>query len=481
MPSKSLHAATRRSFSAALFAAALGLGQVILLAHLVPKSELALAALSGVWVSLAAHLQEGGVNAAIVQQPQTPHQALSTLYWYNFFQGVVLWSLVGFVGWGFARFYGEFRLTLLTIVYAATLFAAGLSVQYKALLQKNFRFRALARIEISGASTAFVVSGALAWLGWGAWALILGYLMRQLLETVLLITTGFSLFRPSAKWNPEAARPWFKSGFSHLGERLTTHFTSQLDTLLIAKFWGVEALGVYDTFRRIIFRPAVLVAGAAEQVAFPLLAKLQSRPLYLRKAYLGLLNGLNSLIFPAYTLAILLAEPIVQFVFGDTWAAFTPVFQWLCLSAMLGAQLNPVDSLLLVKGKIYIWQRAGIVQGVLTAIALSLVASQQLVLGVGVLVAVQGLLCCFVFILILPRQLGFSLHDFQKAVIRPAFFCGCAALPLFLLYHQPFGGLYLAGICLFVVLYWVESMRWNREIYQWLLGLLTKKHADRTG
>lgn len=475
MSSNSLHSATRRSFSAALFAATVGLGQVILLAWLVPKSELALAALSGVWVSLAAHLQEGGVNAAIVQQQQTPHNALSTLYWFNLLQGALLWVIVVLGGWGLACFYGESRLTLLTAAYATTLLAGGLSAQYKALLLKNFRFRSLSRIEISGASVAFVTSTGFAWTGWGAWALIFGYLVRQLLESTLLIIAGIPLFRPSAQWNPKDAAPWFKSGFSHIGERLTTHFVGQLDTLLIGKFWGVEALGVYDTFRRIVFRPAVLVAGAAEQVAFPLWSKLQSKPLYLRKAYLGILNGLNSLIFPAYSLVILLAEPVVQLVFGNTWTPYTPVFQWLCLSAMVATQLNPVDSLLLVKGKIHIWQRAGMALGLATILALTVVAGQPLVFAVGALAVVQGLLCCVVFMVILPEQLRFTARDFQKTVLRPTLLSGLAAIPLLVLYGQPFGALHLAGIFLFAIGYWAFSRRWNREVYIWLLKLLNKK------
>jgi len=475
MSSNSLHSATRRSFSAALFAAAVGLGQVILLAWLVPKSELALAALSGVWVSLAAHLQEGGVNAAIVQQQQTPQNALSTLYWFNLLQGALLWVIVALGGWGLACFYGESRLTLLTAAYATTLLAGGLSAQYKALLLKNFRFRSLSRIEISGASVAFVASVGFAWTGWGAWALIFGYLVRQLLESTLLIIAGIPLFRPSFQWNPKEAAPWFKSGFSHIGERLTTHFVGQLDTLLIGKFWGVEALGVYDTFRRIVFRPAVLVAGATEQVAFPLWSKLQSKPLYLRKAYLGILNGLNSLIFPAYTLVILLAEPVVLLVFGNTWTPYTPVFQWLCLSAMVATQLNPVDSLLLVKGKIHIWQRAGMALGLATILALAVVAGQPLVFAVGALTAVQGLLCCVVFMVILPEQLSFTARNFQKTVLRPALFCGFAALPLVVIYGRPFGAIHLAGIFLFALLYWAVSRRWNNEIYTWLMELLKRK------
>jgi len=475
MASNSLHSATRRSFSAALFAAVIGLGQVILLARLVPKSELALAALSGVWVSLAIHLQEGGVNAAIVQHPKTPHNVLSTLYWYNLFQGALLWGFAALGGWGLAHFYGESRLTSLTAVYAATLVAGGMSAQYKALLQKNFRFHALARIEILGASAAFIVSVGLAWQGWGAWALILGYLARQLLETVGLIAAGMASFCPSVHWKPQEAKTWFKSGFSHIWERLTTHFVSQLDTLLIGKFWGVEALGIYDTFRRIVSRPAVLVAGAAERVAFPLLSKLQAKPLYLRNAYTGLLNGLNSLLFPAYTLAILLAEPIVQFVLGNTWTPYTIVFQWLCFSAMLATQLHPVDSLLMAKGKIYIWQRAGMIQGLLIIVALTLVASQQLVFAAGAMACAMGLICFLVFIKILPEQLGFRAGDFQKAVVGPALFCGCAALPLLFLYDRPFGAIHFVGIFLFAALYWAISLRWNREIYNWLLDLLKRK------
>ncbi|NUN99811.1 MAG: oligosaccharide flippase family protein [Saprospiraceae bacterium] len=475
MPSDSLHAATRRSFLATLLVAAMGLGQVIVLAHLVPQSDLAFAALSGVWVSLAAQLQEGGVNAAVVQHPQTAHNALSTLYWFNLMQGTVLWALVALGGWGMAYVYASPQLALLTPVYAATLFIGGFSAQYKALLQKNFRFDRLTRIEVAAAATSLMASCWLAWLGWGAWALILGYLLRQLVETSLLIIAGIPLFRPSFLWALREAKPWFNSGFSHLGERLTTHFSGQLDTLLIGKIWGAEALGAYDTFRRIVFRPAVLVAGAAEKVAFPLFSKLQSKPHYLHKTYFGLLNGLNTLIFPAYSLAILLAAPIVEFIFGTAWVPYSSVFQWLCFLVMVAAQLNPVDSLLLAKGKIYLWQRVGMAQGVMTVLAFTMVANQPFVFAVAALVLVHLVLCGVVFVRILPDQIGFTSNSFNKAVLQPMLFCGFAALPMMFTWNYPGVMAQVLGTLTFVVLYGFAVRHWNRGMYTWLLSLLKRK------
>ncbi len=473
MSSNSIHSSTRRSFSAALVSAFLGLIQVVALAHLVPKNELALAALSGVWVGLAAHLQEGGVNAAIVQRPQNPLAILSTLYWFNLLQGVLLWGCVALTGWGMALFFGESKLVALSAVYAITLLAGGFSAQYKALLQKNFRFRSLSKIEITGAAMGFATSLLLAWQSWGAWALVTGYLMRQLTESCLIIVTGFSLFHPKAIWQPKSAAPWFKLGFSHLGERLTTHFVSQLDTLLIGKFWGAEALGAYDTFRRVIFRPAVLIGSAAEQVSFPLFSKLQSRPLLLRKAYLNMLNGLNTLLFPAYVLAIVLAEPLVKLIFDVSWLQYTDVFQWICLSAMIAVQLNPVDSLLMAKGKIQLWLQASLLLGGLTVLALTATSGQGLGFAAGALAFAQALLCCLVFFKILPGQLNVTVSDLRKSVAMPFLFCLLAALPLLLLYRQNWSFWNIGGALLFAGLYLAANKRWNNAVFNWLLNLLS--------
>ncbi len=472
MASNLVRSATRRSFSTALFAAAVGLGQVILLARLVPKTELALVALSSVWVGLAAHLQEGGINAAIVQRPQSPHAVLSTLYWFNLAQGIALWICVVLSGWGMAFFYDAPSLLFLTAAYAMVLVISGSSLQYKALLQKNFRFRELSRAEIGGVMTSFVVSIFLAWQGWGAWAIVCGYLARQLVESSLLLLFGIPIFRPAFTWQPSEARPWFKTGFSHLGERLTTHFVSQLDTLLIGKIWGTEALGAYDTFRRVIFRPIVLVSGAAEQVAFPLLSKLQSRITYLRQAYLRMLNSLGTLLFPVCIAGMLLAEPLIQIAFGADWLAYTPVFQWLCVMAMLTTLLNPTDTLLLVKGKIHLWQRVGLAQGALTLVALGILQNQSIALATGGLAAVQGLLWAFVLIRVLPQQTGTTFFEGIKAAGTPFLCSVIAALPLVFVAEQTMLGLQIAALAVFTALYVILTRWWNKDIYTWLLSLL---------
>jgi len=472
MPSNSLHSATRRSFSAALFSAVAGLVQLVILAHLVPKSELALAALAGVWVSLAAQLQEGGVNAAIVQRPQNNAAVLSTLYWFNLGLGVLLWALVAIAGSLSAIFYDVAKLAPLSIFFATTLFIGGFSTQYKALLQKNFRFQTLAQAEMTGAATSLIVSGTLAWQGWNAWAIVTGYVARQAVETIMLLMAGRALFRPLRTWQWAAASPWFQTGFSHLGERLTTHFVNQLDVLLFGKVLGTEALGVYDTFRRALFRPAVLVSGAAEQVAFPLLAKLQSRSVHLRKAYFGLLSVLSTVLFPVYVLAMLLAKPIIALVFGESWISYAPVFQWLCLSAIFAILLNPTDSLLLVKGKIRLWQGMSLLYGLLVIGALGASAGSNIAFASAALAAVQGILVALVFIKILPTMLGAQAVDYWKAIALPALFCGLAGLPLWFLEANVFGVVQFAGIVFFVVIYGLACRRWNAPVYLWLWQLL---------
>lgn len=61
-----------------------------------------------------------------------------------------------------------------------------------------------------------------------------------------------------------------------MGEKTLNYLNVQIDTVLIGKLLGVEALGIYFVAKQIIMRVLQLFNPIIARVAFPTMAKIQN-------------------------------------------------------------------------------------------------------------------------------------------------------------------------------------------------------------
>ncbi len=334
----------------------LSLAQTALLARLLSKSDFAWVAIAAVFVNIGLHLQNAGINAAIIQQSHLTHRQLSTLYWFNWLIGCALWIIGVGVAWLAGSAYQSSDLQQIFMWYNLTFVINAVGVQYKTLLQKEFRFRALALIEGLASTLGFTTAVLAAWLGWGALALVGSYLVKCGVESLLSVGVGIWSWRPAWHFYWREIRTHRQFGAAVTAERLVTLFVTQLDVLLISRWLGADATGVYDVFKRVLARPSVLLNISIEKVAFPIFADLKQKQ-QLTPAYVRLLRLSSAVHLPTYGLAAITANWLVHWYFGGDWTAQVVVFQLLCLWALAHAWLNPIESLLLAVGKIQ-WQLA---------------------------------------------------------------------------------------------------------------------------
>lgn len=346
----------------------LGLVQVALLARFLEKSDFAWVAIAGVFVNIGIQLQQAGINAAIVQQPKLTRTQLSTAYWFNVSFGGALFVIASGLAFLLRWVYASPILLPIFLLYSLIFLIQAFVVQYKALLQKNFHFQILSVAEGIGVIAGFLFAITTAMLGWGAYALVGSYIVRYIAETIWILIAGKQHFTPTLEWDWKSIEPLIHFGNWHLAERLVTHFSSQIDILLIGKLLGSEALGTYDVFKRILVRPLNLLNDIFEKVTFPVLSKFQKDITIQKKLYFNLLTHLGAINFPLLVFLAIAAAPVVQFVFGSEWLEGVPIFQLLCGFCLFHFLLNPVDTLLLANNKIKRWLYANLVFALLQII-----------------------------------------------------------------------------------------------------------------
>jgi O-antigen/teichoic acid export membrane protein len=183
-------------------------------------------------------------------------------------------------------------------------------------------------------STNLLLGLALLWLGTGIFGLAVAA------NVAMLLAIGFSYRRLSRylrpRWQPdwsfwrrESAQP------TALGLGIIFSIISfRLDNLLIPPLVGREALGLYNAGYK-LFEPSAIIPAVVLAGTFPLLSTAADGRdgrlgQLLRQTLLSLL-GLGALVS---TTMGLLAEPVVTFLYGQQYAAATPVLQILALACL---------------------------------------------------------------------------------------------------------------------------------------------------
>ena len=103
-----------------------------------------------------------------------------------------------------------------------------------------------------------------------------------------------------------------------MGERSINYLTANIDTLIIGKLLGMQAVGFYNMAYQLIIFP-LRVNPIVNKVAFPLYAKVQDNPTLINKYYAILLRALSLAIIPF----------LIFLLFFFERSGFNSIWRWL--------------------------------------------------------------------------------------------------------------------------------------------------------
>lgn len=209
--------------------------------------------------------------------------------------------------------------------FAIYFLLVGFGVVPSSLLTKNLSFKLKFIPDFVGSVSKGIVSIALAFLGFGAWSLIAGNLMNTLMSTIVLWMVWRSGWRPSFRFNRKEAWSLMKYAGSIVAIYVLAMLIVNLDYLLIGRYLGAIALGVYVLGFRI---PELLIKQfyvAIGQVLFPVFTKMKANSEVLGNSFMVTLRYILILTAPMAIGMALISRPIILVAFGEKWVDAIPV------------------------------------------------------------------------------------------------------------------------------------------------------------
>ena len=313
---------------------AVDVAAVALLARLLTPEDYGLVAMVAAVLGFLNAFKDAGLSMATVQSERLRHEQVSALFWLNAATSLVLMVAFAAASRGVAWFYGDERLVGISVALGASFLFSGLTVQHAALLRRQMRYRELACVEVGAhvvGTTAAVVA---ALRGFGYWALVLRSLATPC--ALMLAVWMATPFRPAPPWRSGGAAGLVRFGGYLVGFRLVNYLGRNLDNVLIGRFLGGAALGLYSKAYNLLMLPLRMVNDPITDVAVPALSRLQSDPERLRSFYYKAVSLVVTLSMPVVAWVASVADSFVLTLLGPQWIASAEVFRILTIPAFIG-------------------------------------------------------------------------------------------------------------------------------------------------
>lgn len=269
---------------------------------------------------------QNGYPEAVMQREEIGHFLASNLFWINIGVSSFLTVLFAAAGSVLANFYGDPRVTMVTVALSATILISSTSVVHTALLKRAMCFSATSYNEIIASVVSVVVSIIFAWRGWGYWALVAGLIARPLVQSV----GAWYLCR----WIPGLPRRlagtgsivWFAS---HVYGRFTfNYFTRNTDNLLVGWRFGSSSLGLYKKAYDLFLLPANQLLIPVVDVALSTLSRLERGSAEYKKYFLSGLSILAFVGMGAGAVLTLIGKDLIRILLGTKWYAAGQIFMF---------------------------------------------------------------------------------------------------------------------------------------------------------
>jgi O-antigen/teichoic acid export membrane protein len=319
-------------------------GTLMIMARLLLPKDFGLVGMVTAVIGVFSVFRDFGLSAAAVQRQSITTDQSSTLFWINVAVGIALGLIAVALGPFVAAFYHEPHLVGVTAVLATAFVFNACGVQHSALLERQMRFVMLSMIDIASLAVSTSIGIAMAFRGFGYWSLV-----ATSTVTPLVYTIGVWL---ATRWVP--GRPRRHLEIFHMmrfGGTLTLnglimYFAMNLDKILLGRFWGVDALGIYGRAYQLVNIPTDNLNSAAGGVVFAALSRLQDQPARLRNFFLKGYSLVLSLTVPIALMCGLFGDDIIHVFLGPKWVSAVPIFRLLAPTTLGFAILSPLGWLL---------------------------------------------------------------------------------------------------------------------------------------
>jgi lipopolysaccharide exporter len=390
-----------------------GLGRAVVLARLLAPEDFGLFGMALTVTAAVGALTHMGLDVSLLVHNFSDDEEfaahLNTIWTAEVVRKCLLTLLLLALVYPTARFYGEGRLYLVLSFISLTPLVQGFHNIGLLILRKKVSFRKIIWFEqTTNILTTALAIGLAYWLR-SVWALVYSQLLSTLLG--VLLSYAFHPYRPRFAFDRAAAARAFDFGKFVLVISVAAYVTTMADNILVGRWFGAAALGIYVVAYNLASLPIGIINGVLGGVTLPAYAELRAQGAErLETAFVRLLSLSAAVLVILAVPFLLLADEVILLLYGAKWAAAAPLLRVLAVVAFCRGLLQVVAPLLVSLRGPRPEATAKVFEAILFLSLLYLLTSTY-----GLLGAAEAGACIYLITIIIRFRL---LHSFMPRAAR---------------------------------------------------------------
>ncbi|MDE6207441.1 MAG: lipopolysaccharide biosynthesis protein [Muribaculaceae bacterium] len=283
-----------------------------------------------VFQAFASLFVDSGFSYALIQRKRPSRLDYSTVLWFNLALAGLCYAILALCApWIADIFQGDRRLVPLgRVMFLAIILNAACIVQVNRLM-KAMDVRMVAVSNSLGLVIGGVVGIALAFTGFGAWAIVWQTVAIAAVKVLVLWTS--SRWRPLWRFSWRALRSYARLGTRMLATSFLNTVFLNIYSFLIGNRVGLSALGYYSQSDKWSKMGITSISQVLTSSFVPALSAVQDTPERFRVLVSKMNRFTAYIVFPAMFGLMCMAESIFHALFGAKWDPSIILFQILVL------------------------------------------------------------------------------------------------------------------------------------------------------
>lgn len=385
----------------------------IILARLLTPEDYGIVAMIAIFISLSSTLVDSGFGGALVYYKDVDKKDYSTVFWTNMALSIFLYALMYINADAISEFYQTPILSDLIKVLGLSVVFNSIGLVQFTILYKELAFKTLGMISVTSYIISAIIAIALAYWGYGVWALIAQQVLSSILKTILYII--YNRFMPEFyfSWRLLKKHWGFGSGLFFSTLLRTVHDNMYLQ--LIGKYCSLNNAGYYNQAKKLKDIPSNLFSNTFDTSLFPVFSKIKDEQLFVDKY--RIINRMFSFCcIPIFFIMAILSKEIVLWLLGEKWIESVWIFSVMSFGAIFYIFESISRSIFKAKGKSGLIFRLDIVKRTSAILLMFIAVVQYELVGIVYVFVLNSVIGYFINQYYISRIIQYSLLQALKDI-----------------------------------------------------------------
>lgn len=302
----------------------------LVLARLLAPEDYGTIALVTVFTTILQVFVDSGLGNALIQKKDADDVDFSSVFYFNVIVCSILYLGMYLAAPTLAAFYDDPDLVPVIRVLSLTLVISGVKNVQQAYVSRTMQFKRFFFATLGGTIGAAVLGIAIAYMGYGVWALVAQQIFNTAVDTLILWITV--KWRPKWVFSFKRLKELLSFGWKLLVSALLDTTYNQLRQLIIGKLYTTSDLAYYNKANQFPNLIVTNINTAIDSVVFPVMSMQQDDPQRVKAMTRRAIKTSVYIMAPMMLGMAAVAEPMIRLLITEKWLPCVPYLRIFCIT-----------------------------------------------------------------------------------------------------------------------------------------------------